>query len=77
MTQIKVDPQTLQHFKVYLEQQKSVMESAMDGDEINTNSNYYGWYQATEHYIEVIERVEKNPNYSLFYGDLTETKQVL
>jgi len=25
----------------------------------------------------VIERVEKNPNYSLFYGDLTETKEVL
>ena len=77
MTQIKVDPQTLLHFKAFLEQQKLVMESAMDGDEINTNSNYYGWYQATEHYIEVIERVEKNPNYSLFYGDLTETKEVL
>ncbi len=77
MTQIKVDPQTLQHFKAFLEQQKSVMESAMEGDYVNTNTNTYGWYQATEHYIEVIERVEKNPNYSLFYGDLTETKEVL
>ena len=53
------------------------MESAMDGDEINTNSSYYGWYEATNHYIKVIEKSEKNPNYSFFYGDLTDWKKEL
>jgi|TARA_R100000030_G_scaffold51694_1_gene38898 hypothetical protein len=72
MTQIKVDKQTLQHFRVYLEVQKSVMEGAMDGDEINTNTQYYGWYEATKHYIKVIEKAEQNPNYSFAYGDLTD-----
>ena len=77
MTQIKVDKQTLTHFRVLLEQQKSVMEGAMDGEDIDINSNYYGWYEATTHYISLIERAEQNPNYSFFYGDLTETKEVL
>ena len=74
---MKVDKQTLRHFKVFLEQQKSVMESAMDGDELNTNTSYYGWYEATNHYIKVIEKSEKNSNYSFFYGDLTDWKKEL
>ena len=48
------------------------MEGAMDGDEINTNTQYYGWYEATKHYIKVIEKAEQNPNYSFAYGDLTD-----
>jgi hypothetical protein len=77
MTQIKVDKQTLEHFKAYLEQQASYMEGQMDGQDVNIDTNYYGWYEATNHYISLIEKAEQNPNYSFFYGDLTETKEVL
>ena len=77
MTQIKVDKQTLQHFRVFLEQQASYMEGQMDGQDVDIKSSYYGWYEATNHYISLIEKAEQNPNYSFFYGDLTETDKVL
>ena len=77
MTQIKVDKQTLQHFRVLLEQQKSVMEGQMGDEDVDINSNYYGWYEATNHYISLIEKAEQNPNYSFFYGDLTDANKVL
>ena len=77
MTQIKVDKQTLEHFKAFLEQQVSYMEGQMGDQDVDINTNYYGWYEATNHYISLIEKAEENPNYSFFYGDLTETKEVL
>ena len=53
------------------------MEGAMDGEDVDINSNYYGWYEATTHYISLIEKAESNPNYSFFYGDLTDANEVL
>ena len=77
MTQIKVDKQTLTHFRVLLEQQASYMEGQMGDEDVDINTNYYGWYEATNHYISLIERAEQNPNYSFFYGDLTDANKVL
>ena len=77
MTQIKVDKQTLQHFRAYLEQQVSYMEGQMGDEDVDINSNYYGLYEATTHYISLIEKAEQNPNYSFFYGDLTDANKVL
>jgi len=77
MTQIKVDKQTLQHFRAYLEQQASYMEGQMGDEDVDINTNYYGWYEATNHYISLIEKAEQNPNYSFFYGDLTDANKVL
>ena len=76
----KIDKQELKHMEAYLEQQKVILEEQVSEHEtMDIESEEFGiikgWLEATDHYLYMIQRVKKDPYFSLVYGNLRPLKE--